>query len=160
MSAYLVCLHTHQWCAADIYLAEAFPRCARSILLRCMALAAAQLLGSRCSHERQDTGAREDIGSTAKYGSCGRGGKCCGGRYLFAFFLIFFCFFVFWVPNRRPKPEKYRPINDLHCEPIRWVQDLTQAGPLAHQKLGVPALAYGETGSAKKTTCRIRKLLR
>ena len=48
-----------------------------------MALAAAQLLGSRCSHERQDTGAREDIGSTAKYGSCGRGGSVVeGGIYL------------------------------------------------------------------------------
>ena len=105
MSAYLVCLHTHQWCAADIYLAEAFPRCTRSILLRCMALAAAQLLGSRCSHERQDTGAREDIGSTAKYGSCGRGGKCCGGRCLFAFALYFFVFFFFGSPINVPSQK-------------------------------------------------------
>ena len=109
----MVCLHTwcaftltSEWCAADIHLAEAFPRCARSILLRCMALAAAQLLGSRCSHERQDTGAREDIGSTAKYGSCGRGGKCCGGRCLFAFPLVFFVFFLFLGPQSTSQARK------------------------------------------------------
>ena len=44
-----------------------------------------------------------------------------GGIYLR--FPYFFCFFVFWVPNRRPKPGKYRPITDLHCEPIFCLLD-------------------------------------
>ena len=32
MASYLVCLHTQLWCAVDVYLVDAFPRCFGSIL--------------------------------------------------------------------------------------------------------------------------------